>query len=112
MTKRMALSLAIVAVSFLVSSLAFAEETPSVSQEVFLASLQAPSAEAAPAEPPEPNLEQGLEPILMALPSCTSACPCTYQCKKCTTTSVKLCAVNCNGATGCASCQPGTVCNI
>jgi len=110
MTKRIVLSLAFVAVAFLVSSAAFAAETPVPSQEVFLASLHAPATEAAPAEPAEPNLEQGLEPISMALPSCTTACPCTYQCRKCTTTTVKLCAINCNGTTGCASCQPGTTC--
>jgi hypothetical protein len=106
MTKRIGWSLV---VALLVASAAFAAETSLPSQEIFLASLQAPATEAAPAEP---NLDKGLEPLPMALPSCTAACPCTYQCKKCTATSVKLCAVNCNGANGCASCQSGTVCSF
>ena len=112
MTKRISFLIAVVAAAILFSSAAFAAEPTSVSEETFLATLQAPSTDEAPAAPAEPNLGNEPKPIYMALPSCTPSCPCSYQCKKCTTTSVKLCAINCNGTNGCEACHSGTTCDF
>jgi hypothetical protein len=114
MSKRTALLLGIVAVAVLLSSAAFAGQTPTspVSKEAFLATLQAPGAEAAPAEPDLNNVRTEPAPVFMSLPTCTTGC-CDYSCQKCTSTSVKLCAFNhCTGQSGCEACHSGTVCSF
>ena len=116
MSKRIALSFGIAAVLVLLSSAAFAGQNPIVSgsDQAFLASLQAPGAEAAPA-PEEPSLSKigtNPAPVFKSIPSCATGC-CSYSCQKCTATSVKLCAFNhCTGASGCDPCHSGTVCSF
>lgn len=116
MSKRIALSFGIAAVFALLSSAAFAVQsaaTPAADQ-AFLATLQAPAADAAPAqeEPGLGRIRTEPAPIFKSIPSCATGC-CSYSCQKCTATSVKLCAFNhCTGASGCDPCHSGTVCSF
>lgn len=100
MLKRVAQSFAVVAVTLLVSSTAFAASP--VSDETFLDSLQALATAAAPETPALNALDNGPAPIAMA---------CASQCRSCGVNKVRLCTV-CNGVVSCGACEGGTVCDI
>ena len=103
MSKRV-MSLVAVALALVFSSAAFAESpTAPVSDEAFLASLQAPEAPAA--EVLElPALEGASMPDFKATP-CGR-----YSCRPCTGGKVKTCWECLDGTKGCTGC--GTVCAI
>jgi hypothetical protein len=109
MSKRAASSLVVLAVALLFSALfpsgAFAESpaspAASLSDEAFLASLQAPEAPAAEA-PELPALEGASTPVPKG-----TFCG-RYQCRPCLGGKVKLCWECIDGTKGCGGC--GTVC--
>jgi hypothetical protein len=114
MSKRIVLSLGIAAVFALLSSAAFAGQSPAAtaSDQAFLATLQAPAAAPAQEEPGLSKIRTEPAPVFKSIPSCATGC-CSYSCQKCTATSVKLCAFNhCTGASGCDPCHSGTVCSF
>jgi hypothetical protein len=105
MSMRVASSLVVLAVALLFSSAAFAESPAvPVSDEAFLASLQAPEAPAAEA-PELPALEGASTPEFKG-----TFCG-RYSCRPCTTGGlVKTCWECIDGTKGCTGC--GTVCAI
>lgn len=103
MSKRIVSSL-VVAVVLVFASAAFAESPAApVSDEAFLASLQAPEAPAAEA-PELPALEGASTPV----PKDTFCG--RYQCRPCLGGKVKTCWECIDGTKGCTGC--GTVCSI
>jgi len=100
MTKRITLVIAVVAATILFSSAAFAGEANSVSNETFLASLQASSATPAPEAPTLISTDNVPAPAPMA---------CTYSCRSCINGKLKFCST-CNGVTSCGACT--TACPI
>ena len=110
MSKRAAF-FAVIALSLLVSGSVFAAEAP-ISTQAFLASLQASGTDSAAATPADLKIGNEPAPTFLSVPSCAVNC-CDYSCKKCTTTSVKLCAFNhCTGQSGCDPCHSGTTCSF
>ena len=100
MMKRITLVIAVVAATILFSSAAFAGETPSASDETFLASLQAPAAAPALETPALTSFDSVPAPTPMA---------CTYSCRTCSGGKLKFCST-CNGVTSCGACT--TACPI